>query len=81
MKKRIQLFLVLLNIIFLIIFCVKNIQKIDNISHWGGGGNSHVLRNFLLYVFRKLPNNDSQQISVNFAKKWPRKWYRNNTFI
>ena len=38
MKKRIQLFLVLLNIIFLIIFCVKNIQKIDNISDLGGGG-------------------------------------------
>ena len=46
-----------------------NIKKIQN-----------VYRNFLLYVFRILFNNDPQQISFNSAKKWPRKWYRNMAF-
>ena len=31
-------------------------------------------------VFRILFNNDTQQISFNSGKKWPRKWYRNMTF-
>ena len=49
MKKRKEVFLVLLNIKFLIIFCVKNIKKIDNISDFLGWTNIHnVLRNFLL---------------------------------
>ena len=33
------------------------------------GKNIHVLRNFLLYVFRILLSNDPQQISFNAAKK------------
>ena len=73
MKKRTEVFLVLLNIKFLIIFCVKNIKKKLTTFQ----KNIHVLRNFLLYVFRILFNNDPQQISINSAKKWPRKWYRN----
>ena len=80
MKKRTEVFLVLLNIKFLIIFGVKNIKKND-ISDFLGWKNIHnVLRNFLLYVFRILFNNDPQQISINSAKKWPRKWYRNMNF-
>ena len=37
-------------------------------------------RNFLMYVFRILFNNDPQQISFHSAKKWLRKWYRKKTF-
>ena len=36
MKKRTVVFLVLFNIKFLIMFCVKNIKKIDNISDFLG---------------------------------------------
>ena len=55
-----RVFLVLLNITFLIIFCVKN-KKYD-ISDFGEGNIHNVLRNFLLCVFRILFNNDPQQI-------------------
>ena len=59
----------------------KTSKKFDNISDFLGWTNIHnVLRNFLLYVFRILFNNDPQQISINSAKKWPRKWYRNMNF-
>ena len=47
--------------------CVKNTHKIENISD-GGGGIHNVLRNFLLYVFIILINNDPHPIYFNSAE-------------
>ena len=60
MKKRTQVFLVLLNITFLtIIFVYDKHNKRDSISDFRMGRNSHnVLRNFRLYVFTILFNNE-----------------------
>ena len=81
MKKRTEAFLLLLNINFFIIFCLKNRKNLTFQIFWGENIIIHnVLRNFLMYVFRILFNNDPQQISINSARKWPRKWYRNMNF-
>ena len=61
-KVTIRVFFVLLNITFVISFCLKNIKTIDNFSDFLGGNIHNVLRNFLQYVFRILLNNYPQQI-------------------
>ena len=82
MKKRTEAFLLLLQKLlhFNHFLCEKHKKNSTKFQILLNNKISECLRNFLLYVFRILFNNDPQQISFNSAKKWLRKWYRNTTF-